>query len=122
MSCIKIPRDPYSIEHIERKRYLSDDKMKTEWKDETVILTADPEKQVSFAYFINVNDSCLLNLQNSVTREKSSQKCIISALINLLFGIGSEPLNGVRMSSERYREQKIIGKHKHLWRTCQNFC
>ncbi|KYM82080.1 Pre-rRNA-processing protein TSR1 like protein [Atta colombica] len=44
MSCIKTLRDPYLIEH-EQKRHLSDSKMK--WKNETEILTADPEKQES---------------------------------------------------------------------------
>jgi len=51
MSCIKMSKDPYLIEQIEWKRYLSDDKMKTEQTNEIVILTADPEKQVSCTYF-----------------------------------------------------------------------
>jgi len=55
MSCIKMSKDPYVIEQVERKRYLSDDKMRTERTNETVILTADPEKQVSCTYF-NIDD------------------------------------------------------------------
>ncbi|XP_024882748.1 pre-rRNA-processing protein TSR1 homolog [Temnothorax curvispinosus] len=48
MSCIKTSTDPYLIEHGERIKYLSDDKMKTEQRNETeMILTADPEKQES---------------------------------------------------------------------------
>lgn len=47
MSCIKTSRDPYLIEHMEQKRHLSNDKMKMEWKNETEILIADPEKQES---------------------------------------------------------------------------
>ena len=52
MSCIKTLRDPYLIEH-EQKRYLSDSKMK--WKNETEILTADPEKQVSHILILMIS-------------------------------------------------------------------
>lgn len=48
MSCIKTSTDPYLIE---RNKYLSDDKMKAERKNDTeMILIADPEKQVSLTY------------------------------------------------------------------------
>lgn len=53
MSYIKTLPDPYLIEHIERNKYLSDDKMKTERRNETeMTLIADPEKQVSRMYLI----------------------------------------------------------------------
>lgn len=51
MLCIKTLEDPYLIDHVERKKYLSNNKMKTKQRNETVILIADPEKQV-FAYHI----------------------------------------------------------------------
>lgn len=46
MSCIKLPEDPYLIEH-ERKRYFSDDKTKMERRSCETVILADPEKQVS---------------------------------------------------------------------------
>lgn len=53
MSCIKTLPDPYLIEHVERDKYLSDDKMKTERRNEIeMILIADPERQVSHTYLI----------------------------------------------------------------------
>lgn len=56
MSRIETSTDPYPIEHIERNEYLSDNKMKTEWKDKTeMILTADPKQQVRiYTYFNNL--------------------------------------------------------------------
>lgn len=54
MLCMKTLEDPYLIGH-ERKKYLSDNKMKTEQRNEAVILTADPEKQVSRTHF-NIYD------------------------------------------------------------------
>ncbi|XP_025073225.1 pre-rRNA-processing protein TSR1 homolog isoform X2 [Pogonomyrmex barbatus] len=47
MSCIRTSEDPYLIEHAERKKFLSDNKMEVEGRFKTVILTADPEKQES---------------------------------------------------------------------------
>ncbi|XP_011155361.1 pre-rRNA-processing protein TSR1 homolog [Solenopsis invicta] len=46
MSCIKLPEDPYLIEH-ERKRYFSDDKTKMERRSCETVILADPEKQES---------------------------------------------------------------------------
>lgn len=57
MSCIKTSTDPYLIEHVDRNEYPFDNKMQTKRKDNTeMILTADPEKQVPYAYF-NIHDS-----------------------------------------------------------------
>lgn len=51
MSCIKAPDDPYEIIYNNRKKRSSDDELKAEGKNKTVILyTADSEKQV--IYFI----------------------------------------------------------------------
>ncbi|XP_012214435.2 pre-rRNA-processing protein TSR1 homolog [Linepithema humile] len=48
MSRIEVPDDPYPVEHTERKKRLSDDKMEIEMKNcTTVFQVADPEKQES---------------------------------------------------------------------------
>lgn len=71
MSCIKTLADPYLIEHVERNEYLSDNKLKTEQKDNIeMILTADPEKQVPHTYF-NINDF-YMNLELDMAIKKYS--------------------------------------------------